>query len=156
MAIQAMRHLVVGQDIGDILQHPAFLRHLTSDSRWLDRPERARSILRPAPSSTPSGISSQGCRQTVWRLVADMSAERSPISSITGLLDGCSHRDQAVEILPAGRARARPSGSQGSRRRATPATPLLRLARLYDEKAPARLAQEAVDAGFDHIKMKSA
>lgn len=92
MAIEAMRHLIVGADLAEVLAHPGtFWRHLTSDSqlRWIG-PEKGAIHWRPAQSSMPSGICSPnrpaspsgGSSPRCLR-------KRSPISSITAISPTC-------------------------------------------------------------------
>ncbi len=78
MAIEAMRHLVVGQDISNILKHPGrFWRHLTSDSqlRWIGPEKGAIHLATGAIVNAVWDLLAKHAGKPVWRLVADMPAE---------------------------------------------------------------------------------
>ncbi|RVQ01806.1 L-fuconate dehydratase [Sinorhizobium meliloti] len=156
MAIQAMRHLVVGQDIGDILKHPGhFWRHLTSDSqlRWIGPEKGAIHLATGAIVNAVWDLLAKDAGKPVWRLVADMSAEEiADIVDYRYLTDVLT-RDQAVEIL----RRAEPGKAERVARLEKEGYPCYTTSAGwlgYDDEKLRRLAQEAVDAGFDHIKMK--
>ena len=156
MAIQAMRHLVVGQDIGDILKHPGhFWRHLTSDSqlRWIGPEKGAIHLATGAIVNAVWDLLAKDAGKPVWRLVADMSAEE--IANIVDYryLTDVLTRDEAVEIL----RRAEPGKAERIARLEKEGYPCYTTSAGwlgYDDEKLRRLAQEAVDAGFDHIKMK--
>ncbi|PND20098.1 fuconate dehydratase [Ensifer sp. MMN_5] len=156
MAIQAMRHLVVGQDIGDILKHPGhFWRHLTSDSqlRWIGPEKGAIHLATGAIVNAVWDLLAKDAGKPVWRLVADMSAEEiADIVDYRYLTDVLT-RDEAVEIL----RRAEPGKAERIARLEKEGYPCYTTSAGwlgYDDEKLRRLAQEAVDAGFDHIKMK--
>ncbi|MFC0809530.1 L-fuconate dehydratase [Ensifer sp. P24N7] len=156
MAIEAMRHLVVGQDIGDILKHPGhFWRHLTSDSqlRWIGPEKGAIHLATGAIVNAVWDLLAKDAGKPVWRLVADMSAEE--IANIVDYryLTDVLTRDEAVEIL----RRAEPGKAERIARLEKEGYPCYTTSAGwlgYDDEKLRRLAQEAVDAGFDHIKMK--
>ncbi|PND25380.1 L-fuconate dehydratase [Sinorhizobium sp. M4_45] len=156
MAIQAMRHLVVGQDIGGILKHPGhFWRHLTSDSqlRWIGPEKGAIHLATGAIVNAVWDLLAKDAGKPVWRLVADMSAEEiADIVDYRYLTDVLT-RDEAVEIL----RRAEPGKAERIARLEKEGYPCYTTSAGwlgYDDEKLRRLAQEAVDAGFDHIKMK--
>jgi L-fuconate dehydratase len=156
MAIEAMRHLVVGQDIGDILKHPGhFWRHLTSDSqlRWIGPEKGAIHLATGAIVNAVWDLLAKDAGKPVWRLVADMSAEEiADIVDYRYLTDVLT-RDEAVEIL----RRAEPGKAERVARLEKEGYPCYTTSAGwlgYDDEKLRRLAQEAVDAGFDHIKMK--
>lgn len=156
MAIQAMRHLVVGQNIGDILKHPGhFWRHLTSDSqlRWIGPEKGAIHLATGAIVNAVWDLLAKDAGKPVWRLVADMSAEEiADIVDYRYLTDVLT-RDEAVEIL----RRAEPGKAERIARLEKEGYPCYTTSAGwlgYDDEKLRRLAQEAVDAGFDHIKMK--
>jgi L-fuconate dehydratase len=156
MAIEAMRHLVVGQDIGDILKHPGhFWRHLTSDSqlRWIGPEKGAIHLATGAIVNAVWDLLAKDAGKPVWRLVADMSAEEiADIVDYRYLTDVLT-RDEAVEIL----RRAELGKAERVARLEKEGYPCYTTSAGwlgYDDEKLRRLAQEAVDAGFDHIKMK--
>ncbi|RVG86985.1 L-fuconate dehydratase [Sinorhizobium meliloti] len=156
MAIEAMRHLVVGQDISNILKHPGrFWRHLTSDSqlRWIGPEKGAIHLATGAIVNAVWDLLAKHAGKPVWRLVADMPAEEiADIVDYRYLTDVLT-RDDAVEILrraePGKAERIATLEKEGYSCYTTSAGWLG-----YDDAKLRRLAQEAVDAGFDHIKMK--
>ncbi|MDW9897481.1 fuconate dehydratase [Sinorhizobium meliloti] len=156
MAIEAMRHLVVGQDISNILKHPGrFWRHLTSDSqlRWIGPEKGAIHLATGAIVNAAWDLLAKHAGKPVWRLVADMPAEEiADIVDYRYLTDVLT-RDDAVEIL----RRAEPGKAERIATLEKEGYPCYTTSAGwlgYDDAKLRRLAQEAVDAGFDHIKMK--
>ena len=156
MAIEAMRHLVVGQDISGILKHPGrFWRHLTSDSqlRWIGPEKGAIHLATGAIVNAVWDLLAKHAGKPVWRLVADMPAEEiADIVDYRYLTDVLT-RDDAVEIL----RRAEPGKAERIATLEKEGYPCYTTSAGwlgYDDAKLRRLAQEAVDAGFDHIKMK--
>ncbi|MDX0219185.1 fuconate dehydratase [Sinorhizobium meliloti] len=156
MAIEAMRHLVVGQDISNILKHPGrFWRHLTSDSqlRWIGPEKGAIHLATGAIVNAVWDLLAKHAGKAVWRLVADMPAEEiADIVDYRYLTDVLT-RDDAVEIL----RRAEPGKAERIATLEKEGYPCYTTSAGwlgYDDAKLRRLAQEAVDAGFDHIKMK--
>ncbi|MCO5962215.1 L-fuconate dehydratase [Sinorhizobium meliloti] len=156
MAIEAMRHLVVGQDISNILKHPGrFWRHLTSDSqlRWIGPEKGAIHLATGAIVNAVWDLLAKHAGKPVWRLVADMPAEEiADIVDYRYLTDVLT-RDDAVEIL----RRAEPGKAERIATLEKEGYPCYTTSAGwlgYDDEKLRRLAQEAVDAGFDHIKMK--
>jgi L-fuconate dehydratase len=156
MAIEAMRHLVVGQDISGILKHPGrFWRHLTSDSqlRWIGPEKGAIHLATGAIVNAVWDLLAKNAGKPVWRLVGDMPAEEiADIVDYRYLTDVLT-RDEAVEIL----RRAEPGKAERIATLEKEGYPCYTTSAGwlgYDDEKLRRLAQEAVDAGFDHIKMK--
>ncbi|RVH82723.1 L-fuconate dehydratase [Sinorhizobium meliloti] len=156
VAIEAMRHLVVGQDISNILKHPGrFWRHLTSDSqlRWIGPEKGAIHLATGAIVNAVWDLLAKHAGKPVWRLVADMPAEEiADIVDYRYLTDVLT-RDDAVEIL----RRAEPGKAERIATLEKEGYPCYTTSAGwlgYDDAKLRRLAQEAVDAGFDHIKMK--
>ncbi|WP_028003954.1 L-fuconate dehydratase [Sinorhizobium meliloti] len=156
MTIEAMRHLVVGQDISNILKHPGrFWRHLTSDSqlRWIGPEKGAIHLATGAIVNAVWDLLAKHAGKPVWRLVADMPAEEiADIVDYRYLTDVLT-RDDAVEIL----RRAEPGKAERIATLEKEGYPCYTTSAGwlgYDDEKLRRLAQEAVDAGFDHIKMK--
>jgi len=147
---------VVGHDLDWVKQAPArFWRHLTGDSqlRWLGPDKGAMHLATGAVVNAVWDLWAKQVGKPVWRLVAEMSAEE-----IVGIVDfryltDVLTADEALAILKKAEA-----GKQE------------RIARLeregyacyttsagwlgYDDDKLRRLCREAIDAGFDHIKMK--
>jgi L-fuconate dehydratase len=155
-AINAMKHLVIGAELGDILAHPGkFWRHLTGDSqlRWIGPDKGAMHLATGAVVNAVWDLLAKQAGKPVWRLVADMPAEEiADIVDYRYLTDVLT-RDEAVAILKraeAGKAeRIATLEAEGYACYTTSAGWLG-----YDDDKLRRLCQEAIDAGFNHIKMK--
>ncbi|MGM4884229.1 L-fuconate dehydratase (plasmid) [Rhizobium leguminosarum] len=156
MAIEAMRHLVVGADLTEVLAHPGtFWRHLTSDSqlRWIGPEKGAIHLATGAVVNAVWDLLAKQAGKPVWRLVAEMSAEEiADIVDYRYLTDVLT-RAEAVEILKraeAGKAeRIAILEKEGYACYTTSAGWLG-----YGDEKLRRLCQEAIDEGFNHIKMK--
>ncbi|MEM5494351.1 L-fuconate dehydratase [Hoeflea sp. AS16] len=155
-AIEAMRHLVVGLDLAWISEDPGrFWRHVTSDSqlRWIGPDKGAIHLATGAVVNAVWDLLAKQAGKPVWRLVADMCPEEIvSIIDFRYLTDAITH-DEALEILK----RAEP-GKAG------------RIARLEEAGYPCyttsagwlgypddklrRLCRQAVDAGYNHVKLK--
>jgi len=155
-AIKAMDHLVVGLDLEWIAEDMGrFWRHVTSDSqlRWIGPDKGAIHLATAAVVNAAWDLWAKAEQKPVWKLVADMTPEE-----IVKLIDfryitDCITPAEALALLQ--------KTAQGKHER---------LADLqangypcyttsagwlgYDDAKLRRLAQEAVDAGFTHIKLK--
>ncbi|WP_455274588.1 L-fuconate dehydratase [Rhizobium herbae] len=155
-AINAMKHLVIGAELEGILAHPGkFWRHLTGDSqlRWIGPDKGAMHLATGAVVNAVWDLLAKQAGKPVWRLVADMPAEEiADIVDYRYLTDVLT-RDEAVAILKraeAGKAeRIRTLEAEGYACYTTSAGWLG-----YDDAKLRRLCQEAIDAGFNHVKMK--
>ncbi|MBT9369006.1 L-fuconate dehydratase [Rhizobium sp. CSW-27] len=156
MAIDAMRHLVVGTDLETMKAHPGkFWRHLTGDSqlRWIGPDKGAMHLATGAVVNALWDLIAKEAGKPVWRLVADMAPEAiADIIDYRYLTDVLT-RDEAIAILSkaeAGKAeRIAILEREGYACYTTSAGWLG-----YDDEKLRRLCQEAVDAGFNHVKMK--
>lgn len=156
MAIEAMRHLVVGADTQVMKANPGkFWRHLTGDSqlRWIGPDKGAMHLATGAVVNAFWDLLAKEEGKPVWRLVADMSPEDiADIVDYRYLTDVLT-RDEALAILKNAEAgkpeRIAILESLGYPCYTTSAGWLG-----YDDEKLRRLCQEAIDAGFDHIKMK--
>ncbi|MGR9418195.1 L-fuconate dehydratase [Rhizobium leguminosarum] len=156
MAIEAMRHLVVGADLAEVLAHPGtFWRHLTSDSqlRWIGPEKGDIHLATGAVVNAVWDLLAKQAGKPVWRLVAEMSPEEiADIVDYRYLTDVLT-RAEAVDILKraeAGKAeRIAILEKEGYACYTTSAGWLG-----YGDEKLRRLCQEAIDAGFNHIKMK--
>ncbi|KAB1083598.1 L-fuconate dehydratase [Neorhizobium galegae] len=156
MAIKAMRHLVVGQELETFANAPGkFWRHLTSDSqlRWIGPDKGAIHLATGAVVNAFWDLLAKQKGKPVWQLVADMSAEEiADIVDYRYLTDVLS-REDALAILKraeVGKAeRVEVLKREGYACYTTSAGWLG-----YPEEKLRRLCKEAVDAGFNHVKMK--
>lgn len=155
-AIQAMEHLVVGLDLDWIAEDMGrFWRHVTSDSqlRWIGPDKGAIHLATGAVVNAVWDLWAKSEGKPVWRLVAEMSPEE-----IVKLIDfryitDCITPDEALALL---RERAADKDQRIADLEANGYPCYTTSAGWlgYDDAKLRRLAQEAVDAGFDHIKLK--
>ncbi|MBV6649076.1 MAG: L-fuconate dehydratase [Hoeflea sp.] len=155
-AIGAMRHLVVGLDLAWIREDPGrFWRHVTSDSqlRWIGPDKGAIHLATGAVVNAVWDLLAKQAGKPVWRLVADMSPEELvDIVDFRYLTDAIT-RDEALEILrraePGKTARIASLEATGYPSYTTSAGWLG-----YPDDKLRRLCREAVEAGYDHVKLK--
>ena len=155
-AIEAMRHLVVGQDLERMKENPGkFWRHLTGDSqlRWIGPDKGAMHLAVGAVVNAFWDLWAKEASKPVWRLVADMTPEQIvDIVDFRYLTDAIT-REEALAILTkaeAGKAaRIATLEREGYACYTTSAGWLG-----YDDDKLRRLCKEAIDAGFNHVKMK--
>jgi L-fuconate dehydratase len=156
LAIEAMRHLVVGLELDWVKENPGrFWRHLTGDSqlRWIGPDKGAMHLAVGAVVNAVWDLWAKQAGKPVWRLVAEMSPEE--IVSIIDFryLTDVLTPDEALGILRQAEkgkeARIATLEREGYACYTTSAGWLG-----YDDAKLRRLCQEAVDAGFDHVKMK--
>ncbi|UHS57841.1 L-fuconate dehydratase [Agrobacterium vaccinii] len=156
MAIKAMRHLVVGTELSTVLENPGkYWRHLTSDSqlRWIGPDKGAMHLATGAVVNAVWDLLAKKAGKPVWQLVADMSPEQiADIVDYRYLTDVLT-RDDALTILKkaeSGKAeRIEILKNEGYACYTTSAGWLG-----YGDDKLRRLCQEAIDAGFNHVKMK--
>lgn len=155
-AIEAMRHLVVGLDMSWVAEDMGrFWRHITSDSqlRWIGPDKGAIHLATGAVVNAVWDLWAKQEGVPVWALVARMEPEE-----IVKLIDfryitDCITPDEALALL---RARAVGKEERWTRLQSegypcyTTSAGWLG----YSDEKLRRLAQEAVDAGFNHIKLK--
>lgn len=156
MAIEAMRHLVIGADLAEVLAQPGkFWRHLTSDSqlRWIGPEKGAMHLATGAVVNAVWDLLAKQAGKPVWRMVSEMSPEEIADIVDYRYLTDVLNRDEAIEILrraEAGKAeRIATLEREGYACYTTSAGWLG-----YDDDKLRRLCREAIDAGFNHVKMK--
>ncbi|PZO80944.1 MAG: fuconate dehydratase [Mesorhizobium amorphae] len=156
MGIEALRHLVVGLDLDWIREDPGrFWRHLTGDSqlRWIGPDKGAMHLATGAIVNAVWDLLAKEAGKPVWRLVAEMSPEEiCRIVDFRYLTDALTP-DEALAILrraePGKQARIAELEANGYPCYTTSAGWLG-----YGDEKLRRLCREAVEAGFNHIKMK--
>ncbi len=155
-AIQAMRHLVIGLDLAWIAEEPARMwRHLTGDSqlRWIGPDKGAMHLATGAVVNAIWDLWAKAEGKPVWKLVADMTPEQLVRAIDFRYLTDAITPEQALALLTeraAGKAeRVATLEANGYPCYTTSAGWLG-----YADEKLRRLAQEAVDAGFHHIKLK--
>lgn len=155
-AMEAMRHLVVGLDMGKVAENMgAFWRHVTSDSqlRWIGPDKGAIHLATGAIVNAVWDLWAKIEGKPVWRLVAEMSPEELVRCIDFRYVTDCITPAEALEFL-----RAKAEGKQERiatlEREGYPCYTTSAGWLGYEDEKLRRLCREAVDAGFRHIKMK--
>jgi len=155
-AIEAMRHLVVGLDLAWVAEDMGrFWRHVTSDSqlRWIGPDKGAIHLATGAVVNAMWDLWAKSEGKPVWQLVADMSPEALVRCIDFRYISDCITPEEALALLrdaAVGKAeRVATLQAEGYPCYTTSAGWLG-----YSDEKLRRLAQEAVDAGFNHIKLK--
>ncbi|MBE1204431.1 L-fuconate dehydratase [Aminobacter carboxidus] len=155
-AIEAMRHLVVGLEMDKVTSDMgAFWRHVTSDSqlRWIGPDKGAIHLATGAVVNAVWDIWAKLVGKPVWKLVADMSPEELVRCIDFRYITDCITPDEALAMLrdkaPGKAERIATLEREGYPCYTTSAGWLG-----YGDEKLRRLCQEAVDAGFNHVKLK--
>ncbi|MDR7223981.1 L-fuconate dehydratase [Aminobacter aminovorans] len=155
-AIEAMRHLVVGLEMDKVTADMgAFWRHVTSDSqlRWIGPDKGAIHLATGAVVNAVWDIWAKMVGKPVWRLVADMSPEELVRCIDFRYITDCITPEEALAMLreksPGKAERIETLKREGYPCYTTSAGWLG-----YGDEKLRRLCQEAVDAGFNHVKLK--
>ncbi len=155
-AIEALRRLVVGLDLDWIAANPArFWRHLTSDSqlRWIGPDKGAMHLATGAVVNAAWDLWAKAEGKPVWRLVADMTPEQLLGCVDFRYLTDAITPDEALALL-----REREAGKAARiaalEREGFPCYTTSAGWLGYPDDKLRRLCQQAVDAGFGHIKLK--
>ncbi|MGB3645723.1 MAG: L-fuconate dehydratase [Mesorhizobium sp.] len=155
-AIEALRHRVVGLDLDWIRQDPGrFWHHLTGDSqlRWIGPDKGAIHLAAGAVVNAVWDLWAKEAGKPVWRLVAEMSPEEIVrIVDFRYLTDAITPQE-ALEILK--KAENGKAGRIATLEREGYACYTTSAGWLgYSDEKLRRLCQEAVDQGFNHVKLK--
>ena len=156
LAIEALKHLVIGLELDWVKENPSrFWHFVTGDSqlRWIGPDKGAMHLATGAVVNAVWDLLAKEAGKPVWQLVGEMTPEEIVNIVDFRYLTDVLTRDEALEIL-----RKAEKGKQD------------RIADLkaagypcyttsagwlgYSDDKLRRLCQEAVDAGFNHIKMK--
>jgi L-fuconate dehydratase len=155
-AIEAMRYLVVGLDMAWVAEDMGrFWRHVTSDSqlRWIGPDKGAIHLATGAVVNAVWDLLGKIEGKPVWRLVADMSPEELVRCIDFRYITDCITPDEALAFL-----RSRAKGKDGRmatlKREGYPCYTTSAGWLGYSDEKLRRLCRQAVDAGFNHIKMK--
>jgi L-fuconate dehydratase len=155
-AIRAMEHLVVGLELAWIAEDMGrFWRHVTSDSqlRWIGPDKGAIHLATGAVVNAVWDLWAKAEGKPVWQLVADMSPEELVRLIDFRYITDCITPEEALVLLrerAVGKAERRADLLAHGYPSYTTSAGWLG----YDDAKLRRLAQEAVDAGFTHIKLK--
>ena len=155
-AIKAMEHLVVGLDLAWVSEDMGrFWRYITSDSqlRWIGPDKGAIHLATGAVVNAVWDLWAKAEGKPLWKLVADMSPEELVRSIDFRYITDCITPEEALALLRAqapGKAeRIRLLEQNGYPCYTTSAGWLG-----YDDAKLRRLCKEAIDGGFNHIKLK--
>jgi len=155
-AIKAMEHLVVGLDLAWVAADMGrFWRAITSDSqlRWIGPDKGAIHLATGAVVNAVWDLWAKAEGKPLWKLVADMSPEEFVRCIDFRYLTDCITPEEALALL---RAQA-PGKAERIRLLAQNGYPCYTTSAGwlgYDDAKLRRLCQEAVDSGFNHIKLK--
>lgn len=155
-AIAAMRHLVIGLTIEEVKQNPALMwRRLTADSqlRWIGPDKGAMHLATGAVVNAIWDLWAKVEGKPVWKMVADMSPAQIVNCIDFRYLSDCITPDEALELLQK-QVKGKDEREQILRAEGYPCYTTSAGWLGYSDEKLARLCQEAVDAGFDHIKLK--
>jgi L-fuconate dehydratase len=155
-AIKALEPLVVGLDMAWVSEDMGrFWRHVTSDSqlRWIGPDKGAIHLATGAVVNAVWDLWAKLEGVPVWKLVSRMSPEE-----IVKLIDfryitDCITPEEALALLKAQDA-GKPERLATLEREGYPCYTTSAGWLGYDDAKLRRLCQEAIDAGFNHVKMK--
>ncbi|PCD04203.1 fuconate dehydratase [Sphingomonas spermidinifaciens] len=155
-AIEAMRHLVVGIDLATVIANPGtFWRHVTGDSqlRWIGPDKGAIHLATGAVVNAVWDLWAKSVGKPVWRLVADMTPKQIVEAIDFRYITDCITPVEALALLTraqVGKAeRIETLEAKGYPCYTTSAGWLG-----YSDDKLRRLATEAVEEGFTHLKLK--
>jgi L-fuconate dehydratase len=155
-AIEAMRHLVVGLDMAWVAEDMGrFWRYITSDSqlRWIGPDKGAIHLATGAVVNAVWDLWAKMRGLPLWQLVAEMSPEELVRCIDFRYITDCITPDEALALLRQ-RAEGKAERIQTLRNEGYPCYTTSAGWLGYDDDKLRRLCQEAVDAGFNHIKLK--
>jgi L-fuconate dehydratase len=155
-AIEAMRHLLVGLELGWIAADMGrFWRHVTSDSqlRWIGPDKGAIHLATGAVVNAVWDLWAKAEGKPVWQLVADMSPAELVRCIDFRYLTECITPDEALALLT-GAAEGKAERIATLQREGYPCYTTSAGWLGYPDDKLRRLCQEAVDAGFNHVKLK--
>lgn len=155
-AIEALRPLVVGLDLAWIIQDPArFWRHITGDSqlRWIGPDKGAIHLATGAVVNAVWDLWAKSAGKPVWQLVAEMSPEELVRAIDFRYLTDAITPEEALDLLTR-RVEGKAKRVAHLRQKGYPCYTTSAGWLGYSDDKLRRLAQEAVDEGFTHVKLK--
>ena len=155
-AIKAMRHLVVGMDLEEIKRSPRKMwRTLTSDSqlRWIGPDKGAIHLATGAVVNAIWDLWAKSEGKPVWKLVADMTPEELVNCIDFRYLTDCVEEDEATNLLRKW-ATNKSNREANLREKGYPCYTTSAGWLGYSDEKLARLCKEAIDAGFNYVKLK--
>ena len=155
-AIEALRHLVVGQRLSEITaDFAAFWRRLAGDSqlRWLGPEKGVIHLALAAIVNALWDLAAKAARKPVWKLLADMTpAELVSCIDFRYITDAIT-RDEAMAILER-HASTKAAREAELLRSGYPAYTTSVGWMGYSDALIRRLCRDALDDGFAHFKVK--
>lgn len=155
-AIRSLAPRVVGLELAWIQEDPArFWRHVTGDSqlRWIGPDKGALHLATAAVVNAAWDLWARETGKPLWQLLADMEPEELVRAVDFRYLTDVLTPEDALSLL-----RARRAGQEARRRdllaNGYPCYTTSAGWLGYDDDKIRRLCREAVDQGFDHIKLK--
>lgn len=155
-AIEAMRHLVVGLELDWIAADMGrFWRHVTSDSqlRWIGPDKGAIHLATGAVVNAVWDLWAKAEGKPVWQLVADMSPAELVRCIDFRYITDCITPDEALDLLTRA-AEGKADRVATLQREGYPCYTTSAGWLGYPDDKLRRLCQQAVDAGFNHVKLK--
>ncbi len=155
-AIEALRPLVVGLSLDWIAEDMGrFWRHVTSDSqlRWIGPDKGAIHLATGAVVNAAWDLWAKAEGKPVWQLVADMTPEELVRCIDFRYLTDCITPEWALDFLTS-QAEGKADRIANLQAKGYPCYTTSAGWLGYDDAKLRRLCREAVDAGFQHIKMK--
>ncbi|KQW50819.1 MULTISPECIES: L-fuconate dehydratase [unclassified Roseateles] len=155
-AIESMRHLVVGLELSWIAADMGrFWRHVTSDSqlRWIGPDKGAIHLATGAVVNAVWDLWAKAEGKPVWQLVADMTPAELVRCIDFRYITDCITPDEALALLTRA-AEGKAERLATLKREGYPCYTTSAGWLGYPDDKLRRLCQEAVDAGFNHVKLK--
>ncbi|MBD8733733.1 L-fuconate dehydratase [Sphingomonas sp. CFBP 13706] len=155
-AIGALRERVIGLDLDWIAADAGrFWRHVTNDSqlRWIGPDKGAIHLATGAVVNAVWDLWAKSVGKPVWQLVADMTPEELVRTIDFRYITDCITPDEALALLTK-RAEGKAERMATLKAEGFPCYTTSAGWLGYSDEKLYRLAREAVDAGFDHIKLK--
>ena len=155
-AIEALRPFVLGRPAGEVVRDlGSFSADLVTDSqlRWLGPEKGVIHMAIGAVVNAAWDLAAKIAEKPVWRLLADMTPEEVVDMVDFRYLEDALTREEALEILRAGRI-GREERIEALERDGYPAYTTTPGWLGYSDEKLVRLAREAVADGFTQIKLK--
>ena len=156
LAAQQRGHPLVGMGVEEVVADlGAVYRHLKSDSqlRWLGPEKGVEHLAMAAVMNAVWDLAARVARKPLWRFLVDMTPEQLvDVADLTYLSDVLT-RDEALALL-ADRASTREQRVADLAGTGYPCYTTSAGWLGYSDDKLRRLCQEAVDAGYRHVKLK--
>lgn len=155
-AIEALRPLVVGLELDWVRENPGrFWRHVTGDSqlRWIGPDKGAMHLATGAVVNAVWDLWAKAEGKPVWQLVADMTPEEIVRCIDFRYITDCITPEEALDLLTA-RAEGKVERIERLNAAGYPCYTTSAGWLGYSDEKLRRLATEAVEAGFRHVKLK--